>query len=128
MKKEWSPAESPYAIAVSESWWAYQTAVLFAGDARCASGPAQQIYARQIFGQLRTLRRCAEMQAEELKRLAVDGAHRDQPTREIEAFDAAVPFAKSARNVLEHFDDYARGEGHLQRAAMRELGLDVFEA
>ncbi|MGH2871725.1 MAG: hypothetical protein ACRDL5_04605 [Solirubrobacteraceae bacterium] len=29
---------------------------------------------------------------------------------------------------MEHFDDYARGDGQLQRADMKELGIDVFEA
>jgi hypothetical protein len=39
-----------------------------------------------------------------------------------------VPGAKSARDILEHFDEYARGDGQLQRKAMNELGIDVFEA
>jgi hypothetical protein len=30
--------------------------------------------------------------------------------------------------MLEHFDEYARGDGRLQREAMNELGIDVFEA
>lgn len=127
-EEEWSPARSPYAIAVSQSWWAFQAAVLFAADANNASGPAQQIYARQIFGQLRALRRCAEMQAKELKRLAVDETDRRRFAREIELFDAAVPAAKAGRDILEHFDEYARGEGKLQREAIHDLGLDLFEA
>ncbi len=99
-----------------------------AADARNGSGPAQQIYARQIVGQLRALRRCAEMQARELQRLAVDAPHRDRLDQEIEEFDAGVPAAKPGRDILEHFDEYARGEGRLQREATRELGLDVYQA
>jgi hypothetical protein len=127
-EERWSPARAPYAIAVSQSWWALQGAVLFASDAKNGDGYAQQIYARQIFGQLRALRRCAEMQAGELERLSVDKVDRDHLSREIESFDAAVPGARPARDILEHFDEYARGEGRLQRKAMRELGLDVYEA
>jgi hypothetical protein len=41
----------------------------FAADAKAAHAPAQQIYARQIFGHSRQLRRCAVMEAKELARL-----------------------------------------------------------
>jgi hypothetical protein len=125
---QWSPARNPYAIAVSQSSWAMQAVLLFAADARAAHGPAQQIYARQIFGQLRLLHRCAVMQAEELARLGVDRIHRDRLQDEIDVFEVAVPGAKSARDILEHFDEYARGQGRLQRQAMNEQGIDVFEA
>jgi hypothetical protein len=124
----WSPARAPYAIAVSQSWWALQAARLFASDAKNATGPAQQIYARQVFGQLRALRRCAEMQAKELRRLEVGEDDRALLDQGIEEFDAAVPAARPARDILEHSDEYARGEGKLQREAIRDLGLDVDEA
>jgi hypothetical protein len=124
----WSPARNPYAIAVSQSWWAMTSVLRFAGDAKAADGHAQQIYARQIFGQLRLLQRCAVMQAEELARLGVDEIHRRQLQDEIDVFERAVPGAKSARDILEHFDEYARGDGQLQRKATTELGIDVFEA
>lgn len=127
-QEQWSPARAPYAIAVSQSWWAFQSACLFAADARRSSGHEQQIYARQIFGQLRTLRRCAEMEAKELERLKINAADRAALDLQIEAFDAAVPDAKPARDVLEHFDEYACGEGRLQHKAINDLGLDIFEA
>jgi hypothetical protein len=125
---QWSPARNPYAIAVSQSWWAMSAVLQFAADAKAAHGPAQQIYARQIFGHLRLLLRCAVMQAKELARLGIDQVHRVQLQDEIDAFERAVPGAKNARDVLEHFDEYARGGGRLQRKAMNELGIDVFEA
>jgi hypothetical protein len=124
----WSPARNPYAIAVSQSWWAFQAVLLFASDARSSSNHAQQIYARQIFGQLRALRRCAEMQTKELARLGVSDIDQARLDRAIEDFDVAVPDARHARDVLEHFDEYARGEGRLQRKTIRELGIDVYEA
>jgi hypothetical protein len=127
-EERWSPARNAYAIALSQSWWALQAVRQFAADAKAADGPAQQIYARQIFGQLRLLQRCAAMQLKELARLGVNQMHRDQLQREIDEFEAAVEGAKSARDILEHFDEYARGDGHLQRRAIKELGIDVFEA
>jgi hypothetical protein len=127
-EEPWSPARSPYAIAVSQSWWAFQAVTLFATDAKRSSGEAQQIYARQIFGQLRALRRCAEMQATELERLGIDEAQRTRLDQEIARFDEAVPAAKPGRDILEHFDEYARGKGRLQLEAIRDQDIDVYEA
>jgi hypothetical protein len=74
------------------------------------------------------LLRCGVMQAKELARLGINQVHRDQLQDEIDAFERAVPGAKNARDVLEHFDEYAGGDGRLQRKAINELGIDVFEA
>jgi hypothetical protein len=127
-KDEWSPAENPYAIAVSQSWWALQALLLFASEARNAVDHRQQIYARQIFGQLRLLHLCARMQADELESLGVGEVARDRLNQAIEDFDTATPDAMAARNMLEHFDEYARGKGVLQKRAIREEGLSVYEA
>lgn len=127
-KDEWSPAENPYAIAVSQSWWVLQALLLFTSEARDALDHRQQIYARQIFGQLRLLRLCARMQADELESLGVSEIERDRLNRAIEEFDKATPDARDARNMLEHFDEYARGQGVLQQRAIHEEGLSVYEA
>ncbi|HTA13649.1 MAG TPA: hypothetical protein VK781_02180 [Solirubrobacteraceae bacterium] len=127
-KDEWSPAENPYAIAVSQSWWALQALLLFASESSGAVDHRQQIYARQIFGQLRLLRLCARMQADELERLGVSEVARDRLNQAIEDFDTATPDAMVARNMLEHFNEYARGNGALQKRAIREEGLSVYEA
>ena len=93
----WSPADNPYAIAVSQSQWALWAAQLLARDVKENCGDLQsQIYARQIFGQLPALQRCAEMMARELKRLGVDKAHRDHLRQAIREFEAAVPGAPGA--------------------------------
>jgi hypothetical protein len=68
------------------------------------------------------------MQAKELELLGIHDGDQKRLAQEIAEFDAAVPAAKPGRDILEHFDEYARGEGKLQRDAIRDLGLDVFEA
>lgn len=125
---QWSPARDPYAIAVSQAWWAARAVQQFAADIKATDDPVRQIYARQIFGQLRQMHICAAMLARELVRLGVDEVHQDQLQREIDAFHETVPGAKDARDLLEHFDEYARGEGRLQRRAMREFGMGFYEA
>jgi hypothetical protein len=127
-KYEWSPAENPYAIAVSQSWWAMQALLLFVSETRSAVDHRQQIYARQIFGQLRLLRLCARMQIGELERLGVSEVAQSDLKQAIEDFDAATPDATDGRNMLEHFDEYARGKGVLQKRAIREEGLSVYDA
>jgi hypothetical protein len=128
-EESWSPASNPYAIAVSQSLWALWAIQLFAADAREHGGDERsQIYARQIFGQLRALQRCAEMMAKELLRLGVGQSQRDHLQRTMRDFEAAVPGAASARNILEHFDAYARGEGRLVKQAMKDMDIDVYRA
>jgi hypothetical protein len=73
-------------------------------------------------------RLCATLQAEEIKRLGVGEPDRERLDRAIEEFDKATPGAKSARDMLEHFDEYARGKGLLQRREIRENGLSIYEA
>ncbi len=125
----WSPSRNPYAIAVSQAQWAVWAVQLFGREARAHGGDVQsQIYARQIFGQLRALQRCADMMAYELVRLGVDSGAREELDHAIADFAAAVPGARPARDILEHFDEYARGEGRLVKRAMEELGIDAREA
>jgi predicted RNA-binding Zn ribbon-like protein len=68
------------------------------------------------------------MMARELTRQDIDEADRDRLNSEIETFDEAVPAAKDARDVIEHFDEYARGEGKLAKQAREDLAIDAFEA
>ena len=126
--ESWSPARNPYAIAVSQSYFALGSSLLFIEQARGATGINQQLYARAIPSRLWLLRRCAQMEANELARLKIDEADRALLETEIAAFDEALPDLKNARDMLEHPDDYARGEGRLQEAAIKKEGLDLHEA
>ena len=126
--ESWSPARNPYAIAVSQSYFAFQASLLFIDQARGATGIKQQLYARAIPSQLWLLRRCAQMESNELARLEIDVADRTQLDHQIAAFDAALPDLKNARDMLEHPDDYARGKGRLQETAIKKGSLDLHEA
>ena len=44
------------------------------------------------------------------------GEDRQKISRAITDFETALPDAKDARDVLEHFDDYAKGTGYMQKA------------
>ena len=127
-EEPWSPAKDPYAVAVSQSYFALHASLLFVEQAREAIGMKGQLYARAIPSQLWLLRRCAQMEANELARLEIDEADRTLLKNEIAAFDEALPDVKNARDMLEHPDDYARGKGRLQNAAIKMEGLDLHEA
>lgn len=127
-EESWSPARHPYAIAVSQAYFALHATLLFIEQARDATGINQQLYARAIPSQLWLLRRCAQMEANELTRLSIPEADRALLENEIAAFDEALPDLKNARDMLEHPDDYARGKGRLQEAAIRKEGLDLHAA
>lgn len=124
----WSPARNPYAIAVSQAYFALHAGLLFIEQARDATGINQQLYARAIPSQLWLLRRCAQMEANELVRLKIADADRTALEDEIAAFDEALPDLRNARDMLEHPDDYARGKGRLQEAAIKQAGLELHEA
>lgn len=126
--ESWSPARNPYAIAVSQAYFALQATLLFIEQARDATGVEQQLYARAIPSQLWLLRRCAQMEADELARLMIDEADCTLLQNEIAAFDEALPDLRNARDMLEHPDDYARGKGRLQEGAINSRGLDLHEA
>lgn len=63
---------------------------------------------------LRQVMRAAQMIRDEL-----DGDHRERVARAVARFRAAVPDAKNARDVLDHFDDYARGIGDLAHPGVK---------
>ena len=77
---DWSPADNPYAIAVSEAQW-WQRAVQFAvlrirgdDDNRIASFSSRQIDARQLVFALRQLLTAEQLEQVALKALGMDPA------------------------------------------------------
>lgn len=121
---DWSPAQNPYAIAVSQAYFAFNGYLLFAGRAREEHGLAQQIFGRTTLGELRKLLRCAEMLSSELERLGAPVAAQRFLQAAIDKFEGEVRGIKDARDMLEHFDEYARGEGRLQRKEQKATGAE----
>ncbi|MEV6521085.1 hypothetical protein AB0M43_03970 [Longispora sp. NPDC051575] len=127
-QEPWSPAHNPHAVAVSQGQWAWWTLQVLVRDARAASGTEQQIYARQAAAQLRDLHQAAKMQLRAITEKDVPAAVVDALTDAIGAFEAAVPGAREVRDMMAHFDEYARGKGVLQKELMRAEGVDEVEA
>jgi hypothetical protein len=112
----WSPADNPYAIAVSESqWWlrAARLAILRIrdGDDHRASFSSRQIDARFLVFALRQLLAAEQLQQVALKALDMAAAAGDALTQARERFEEELPDIKHMRDGLMHFEDWSRGEG-----------------
>jgi hypothetical protein len=114
---DWSPADNPYAIAVSEAqWWrsAVHLGVLRLrdeDDPRIGWFSSRQIEARQLLFALRQL-----MSAERLEQVALEARGVDPAVGEALAearlrFQDALPGIRHMRDALTHFDEWSRGKG-----------------
>jgi hypothetical protein len=112
---DWSPADSPYAIALSETQWSLWTLQLCARRIHEGKDPERQIDARQFVAALRQIERFAKMERNACHDATPEAAH--ALGQAIEVFTAAVPGARHARDVLEHYDAYSVGKGHKQASA-----------
>jgi hypothetical protein len=121
---DWSPAENLYAVAVSEARAWMDTIDLTARRMRSGDPFEQQLDARLFLLALRQLLYAADLEARVIKVLAPSARTKLRAARA--SFKSAVPGLTDARNVLVHFDEYARGAGDLQRKLTRE-GADVTE-
>lgn len=99
-------------VAMSHAWsWAV---AVRAQAARIVDGCGtfQEVPdAMMMIGAVRNVRRAAAMA---LQHLSTDVA-RVQLQEALDDFDAALPGISAARNVIEHFDEYSVGVGHLQQ-------------
>ena len=130
VSSDWSPADHPYAIAVSEAQWWMRTAKLAVlrirdeDEDRRVGFSSRQIDARQLVFALRQLLAAEELEQRALKdlgRAATLGVALVRARRE---FEQALPDIKNMRDGLMHFEDWARGRGRFgpQKAA-REKGV-----
>lgn len=106
----WSPADNPHAIAVSEGWWWLRTVALCARRIQQGHDPERQVDARLFIVALHLLVRAADM---ETAAIGQDKAARLRQA--CQRFEKRVPGLSGARNVLMHFDEYARGRGRMQQ-------------
>lgn len=108
---DWSPADHPEAIALSQTVWWDWAVQLTAERMQTGHGRQQQIDARFFVFALAQLRAAARIG------LAAN-VYPDEVARELQAaldrFDEAVPDIKNARDVLMHMDEYIRGVGNMQ--------------
>lgn len=106
---DWSPADHLGPVALSEAN-AWKRALDLCASRVHDGGQDQQTDARMFLLALRQFLKAAQLAAD-----AVAGtpeAHALQEAKE--QFDLAVPNAKAACDVIEHFREYATGTGDLQ--------------
>ncbi|SNS94011.1 hypothetical protein SAMN05421812_102439 [Asanoa hainanensis] len=113
---DWSPADHPEAIALSEIQWWQRTAELALlrmddpDDDRISWFSSRQIDARQLVIALRQLLYAVALIDGHLRKLGLDQALRDV-TQAQDAFKQALPGLADVRNALVHFDKWALGDG-----------------
>ncbi|MFF4599770.1 hypothetical protein [Amycolatopsis sp. NPDC001319] len=123
----WSPADNPYAIAVSEAEWWLRCAALNRlrirdGDDYRSGFSSRQIDARQLVVALWQLRVAENLQQTALRALGMEQSVIATLSRARVQFDYAVPGISQMRNALVHFDEWARGAGDDHRTRRSGLG------
>jgi hypothetical protein len=114
---DWSPADNPHAIAISEGqWWqrAVQLAVLRLrgpDDQRISWFSSRQIDARQLVFALRQLLSAARLADMAMEARAIDATARNALAQARQKFEDALPGVKDMRDALMHFEGWSRGEG-----------------
>ena len=89
-------------------------------DAQLGFGP-RAVAARQLEAPLFVFALRQVLRAAELVEASASGAQATSMDEALGAFRSDVPNLVDMRDVLEHFDDYATGEGKLQRKLSRPL-------
>lgn len=125
---DWSPADNPYAIAVSEAqWWrdAARLAILRmrdGDDRRLGWFSSRQIDARYLVLALRQLLAAEQLEQIALRELGIDAAVRDALADARQRFVAALPGIMDMRDGLIHFEDWSRGQGRGPQQKRRKSG------
>ena len=115
--QEWSPADNPYAIAVSEAaWWRCAAKLAVArledpADRRAAPLSSTQIDARNLIFALVQLLAAERLEQRALLDLGVDAAVREALSDARDQYLQDLPDIQDMRNALTHFDDWAIGQG-----------------
>jgi hypothetical protein len=125
---DWSPADNPHAIAISEAqWWqhAAELAALRLGDPddqRIAWPSSRQIDARQLVLALRQLLSAARLADLAMEARGVGAPAREALAQARQQFEDALPGVKNMRDALIHFDEWSRGRGHGPQKDRRDAG------
>lgn len=114
---DWSPADDPYAIAVSEAQWWLRCAELArrrmhdGDDPRSPGFSSRQIDARQLVVALHQMLVAENLQQKAIRALDVGSAVYAELGRARQRFETAAPNIKNMRDALIHFDEWSRGTG-----------------
>jgi hypothetical protein len=114
---DWSPADNPYSIAVSQSQLWRDTVRLTTRRMRDEDEhgagwfSSQQLDAHVLVMTLRQLVTAEELERVALDELGIDTAVRDALAHARRRFEDALPGIKDMRDALMHFDEWSRGRG-----------------
>ncbi|MFI6050410.1 hypothetical protein ACIBCO_09995 [Streptomyces violascens] len=113
---DWSPADNPYSIALSESSWLRATVALTVARMHGDDVPvgwfsSRQIDARTLVVALRQLLAAVKLERIALTELGMDSAVITALDDAEQIFLDALPNIKHVRDGLTHFEDWARGRG-----------------
>ncbi|GAB3665544.1 hypothetical protein GCM10027596_31890 [Nocardioides korecus] len=114
---DWSPADNPLAIAVSEGlWWLSAVRLAAArmrdlGDARSGPVSSAQLDARALIVALAQLLGAERLTHETLAALDVDPVVGRNLAASRSQYLVALQGVQEMRNALIHFEDWARGQG-----------------
>ncbi len=113
----WSPADNPYAIAVSEAQWARRDVALcvrriHAGDEVVSGFDSRQIDARHLCIALRQLLTAETLEQAALADLGMDPEVGQALKQARKRFELSLPDITQIRNGLIHFENWSRGLGH----------------
>lgn len=128
---DWSPADNPYAIAVSEAtWWLCAVRLTIgrlndAPDGRAAPMSSAQIDARSLIFALVQLLAAERLEQTALRKLGMDPAVGEALDRARECYVNALPNIQDMRNALAHFDDWALGAGHGLQKSWAKNGSEL---
>ncbi|MFM9499572.1 hypothetical protein ACKI1Q_39010 [Streptomyces galilaeus] len=122
---DWSPADNPYSIALSESSWLRATVALTVARMHGDDVPAgwfssRQIDARTLVVALRQLLAAVKLERIALTDLGMDPAVITALDNAEQVFLDALPNIKHVRDGLTHFEDWTRGRGGGPQADARK--------
>jgi hypothetical protein len=136
---DWSPADNPYAIAVSQSqlWRDIVRLTILRlrddDDGRAGLFSSRQLDAHVLVMTLRQLLTAEQLEQVALEELGIDAAVRDALAQARKRFEDALPGVKDMRDALMHFDEWSRGKGlgpqkHRVKAgeALRDVARDYW--
>ncbi|WP_256726548.1 hypothetical protein [Streptomyces acidiscabies] len=135
---DWSPADNPYSIALSESSWLRATVALTVArmhgdDVQVGWFSSRQIDARTLVVALRQLIAAVKLERIALKDLGMPQAVITALDKAEQDFLDSLPDIKHVRDGLTHFEDWARGQGggpqsdaRKKNAVLRDVARDFW--